>query len=91
MNEKYTTRPIDVEEIEQTANQPDSNAMKDMIVAAAGVGAITLITAAGTIFVVAGVLHLATWILGGIASLLVTIAPWAAVILGICAFSAYAK
>ena len=74
-----------------TATPFDEAAIKDFALNAVGAGVITLVVVAGSIFVVAGSLKLITWILGGIAGILVAIAPWAAVILGICAFSAFTK
>ena len=75
--------PFDEEEMKSST--------KEIAMSAVGAGAITLVVAAGSIFVAAGFLKLITFVLGGIASILTTIAPWAAVILGICAFSAFSK
>lgn len=74
-----------------TSTPFDEATVKDFALNAIGAGAITLVVVAGSIFVVAGSLKLITWILGGIAGLLLAIAPWAAVLLGICAFSAFTK
>lgn len=69
----------------------DTEKAKDLAITALGAGAITLVVTAGTIFVIAGALKLVTWVLGGIAGIMATLAPWVAVLLGICAFSAYSK
>lgn len=66
-------------------------AVSDALTKAIGAAAITVVVAAGTIVVVAGALKLVTWVIGGIASFLCAAAPWIAVLLGICAYSAYVK
>lgn len=74
-----------------TATPFDETDIKDFALSAIGAGAITLVVVAGSIFVVAGTLKIITWIIGGVAGFLLAVAPWAAVLLGICAFSAYSK
>jgi hypothetical protein len=71
-----------------TQVEPD---MSDTLTKAVGAAAITVVVAAGTIVIVAGVLKIVTWIIGGVASFLTAAAPWIAVILGVCAYSAYVK
>jgi hypothetical protein len=63
----------------------------DWLTKAVGAAAITTVVAAGTLVIVAGVLKLVTWVIGGIAGFLCAAAPWIAVILGVCAYSAYVK
>lgn len=63
----------------------------DVLTKAVGAAAITVVVAAGAIVVIAGVLKLVTWVIGGIASFLCAAAPWIAVLLGVCAYSAYVK
>lgn len=58
---------------------------------AIGAGVITVVAAAGTITLVASVLKLLTWVIGGIAGVITALAPWVAVLIGICAYSAYVK
>lgn len=74
-----------------TSTPFDKADIKDFALSAIGAGAVTLVVVAGSIFVVAGSLKLITWVIGGIAGVLLAIAPWAAVLLGICAFSAFSK
>lgn len=74
-----------------TATPFDEDAIKDFALSAIGAGAITLVVVAGSIFVIAGSLKLITWVIGGVAGILLAIAPWAAVLLGVCAFSAFSK
>ncbi len=75
-----------IEENDDILSTPDRS---DMLVKAIGAGVITVTVVAGGVLIVAGVISAVTWVLGGIASFLTAVAPWAAVLLGIAAYSAY--
>ena len=77
--------------VTETPFDVNSETVKNLTMSAIGAAATTVVVAAGVIFVSAGALKLVTFVIGGIASIMIAVAPWLAVILGICAFSAYSK